>query len=184
MSDEEVQRLLEAVNDNEVMRNLILFGLYTGCRMNELLHLQWKDIDLKERVVHIRNKENFNTKTGKARQIPICAKLNEIIKQMLVERGNIINYHNPECYIFSKPDNTMLIRGSITHKFKQYVRKAGLSEKFHFHCLRHTFITNCIKNGINLSYVQALAGHSEFKTTLNYSHIGIEDLKRAILAID
>jgi site-specific recombinase XerD len=29
-----------------------------------------------------------------------------------------------------------------------------------------------------------LAGHSELKTTLNYTHIGIEDLKRAILAID
>ena len=103
---------------------------------------------------------------------------------MLVERDNIINYHNPESYIFSKSDNTVITRNSITNKFKYYIQKAGVPEKFHFHCLRHTFITNCIKKGINVNYVQASAGHSELKTTFNYTHIGIEDLKRAILVID
>ncbi|MCX6164227.1 MAG: site-specific integrase, partial [Ignavibacteriae bacterium] len=144
----------------------------------------WKDIALSEGIIHIRNKENFKTKTGKVRQIPISNKLNEIIKQMMVGDGNIIKLYDLEGYIFSKPNNTVFSRSSISHKFKYYIRKAVMSEKYHFHCLRHTFITNCIKKGINANYVQALAGHSNLKTTLGYTHIGIEDLKRAILAAD
>jgi site-specific recombinase XerD len=184
MSDEELSKLLVAAKENPLIQNLILLGLHTGCRLNEILNLQWKDIDMNEGVINIRNKENFKTKTGKTRQIPINNKLKDNINQIMIENGNIIKLYNLDGYLFSKPDNTVYSRSSITHKFKHYIRKAELSEKFHFHCLRHTFITNCIKKGINVNYVQMLAGHSELKTTLNYTHIGIDDLKRAILAVD
>lgn len=184
MSDEEVAKLLNEVKDYPLMRNIILFGLYTGCRMKEISNLQWKDIDLKDRIICIRNKEDFNTKTGKSRLIPISDKLFDIINRIIIENGNIINFHDSDSYVFSKENNIRYTNSSITHMFKYYIRKAGLPDKFHFHCLRHTFITNCIKRGININYVQALAGHSEIKTTLGYIYIGIEDLKKAILAID
>lgn len=184
MSDEEVAKLLSEVKEYPLMRNIILFGLYTGCRMKEITNLQWKDIDLKDRIIQIRNKEDFNTKTGKSRLIPISDKLYSTINQIITENGNIINFHDPDSYIFSKENNIRFTNSSVTHMFKYYIRKARLPEKFHFHCLRHTFITNCIKRGISINYVQALAGHSELKTTLGYIHIGIEDLKKAILAID
>jgi integrase/recombinase XerD len=183
-SDEEISILSRVIGKNRLMQNIVLFGLYTGCRMNEILNLQWKDIDLTERIIHIRNKDDFNTKTGKSRMIPICEKLNSVINGMISDNGKIITFHEPESYLFHKNDNQRYSKNSISHYFKNYLRKAGLSEKFHFHCLRHTFITNCIKRNININYVQNLAGHSDLKTTLGYTHIGIEDLKRAILAID
>jgi integrase/recombinase XerD len=184
LSDEEISKILDISKVSPVMHNIILFGLYTGCRINELLNLQWKNIDLKEGVINIRNKENFKTKTGKIRQIPISKMLNDVINKMIIGNGNVINLYNMEDYIFANRNNKVYSRGTITHSFKQYIRKAGLPEKFHFHCLRHTFITNCIKKGININYVQSLAGHSNLKTTLGYTHIDIEDLKRAIRAIN
>ena len=183
-SEEEIATLLKTVKNDILMHNVILFGLYTGCRMNELLNLQWKDIDLSEKIILIRNKEDFNTKTGKSRMIPLCDTLRRVINKMIIENGKIITLHEPESYIFCKRDNKRYSKSTISHYFKCYLRKAKLPEKFHFHCLRHTFITNCIKRGMNINYVQALAGHSELKTTLGYTHIGIEDLKMAILAID
>lgn len=184
LSDEEISKILDISKDNRVMHNIILFGLNMGCRINELLNLQWKDIDIKEGLINIRNKENFKTKTGKIGQIPISKMLYDVIDKMKVENGNVINLNYMEYYIFANRKNKVYSRGTITHNFKQYIRKAGLPEKFHFHCLRHTFITKCIKKGININYVQALAGHSNLKTTLGYTHIDIEDLKRAILAIN
>jgi site-specific recombinase XerD len=184
MNDKEIATLLKEVKKDTTMRNIILFGLYTGCRLNELLYLQWKDIDLKEKVIHIRNKEDFKTKTGKTRMIPFGEKLYSVINKMLQIDKNVIKLYSPDIYLFSKPDNEKYSDSYTTHRFKYYIRKAGLPEKYHFHCLRHTFITNCIKSGINVNYVQALAGHSELKTTLGYTHIGIEDLKKAILAVD
>ena len=71
----------------------------------------------------------------------------------------------------------------MTRLFKKYVRKAELPEKFHFHCLRHTFITELIKNGININYVKELAGHSDIKTTMNYIHIITDDLRKAVNSI-
>ena len=165
------------------MKNIILFGLYIGCRLNEILNLQWKDIDLKEKVIYIRNKEDFKTKTGKARMIPFGEKLYTVISKMLQLDNNVIKLHSPDSYVFTKQDNGKYSDSYTTHRFKHYIRKAGLPEKYHFHCLRHTFITNCIESGINVNYVQVLAGHSELKTTLGYTHIGIEDLKKAILAV-
>lgn len=184
LSNEEVTELLEVTKGDPMMPRIILFGLHTGCRLGELINLQWRDIDLNEGIIHIRNKENFKTKTGKTRQIPISNKLNSVLNKMMKGKDNIINFYDLDGYIFSKSDNTIYSQSSISHKFKHYIRKASLPEKFHFHALRHTFITNCIKSGINVNYVQALAGHSELKTTLGYTHIEIEDLKKAILAVN
>jgi site-specific recombinase XerD len=184
MNEKEITTLLKVVNRDSTMKNIILFGLYTGCRLNEILNLQWKDVDLKEKIIYIRNKEDFKTKTGKTRLIPFGEKLYSVITQMVQIDNNVIKLHSSETYLFSKPDNGKYSDSYTTHRFKHYIRKAGLPEKFHFHALRHTFITNCIKSGINVNYVQALAGHSELKTTLNYTYIGIEDLKKAILAVN
>jgi site-specific recombinase XerD len=184
MNDKEIEKLLREVKKDTSMKNIILFGLYTGCRLNEILNLQWMDIDLREKVIYIRNKEDFKTKTGKTRLIPFGEKLYSVINKMVQIEKNVIKFHSPEAYLFSKPDNRKYSDSYTTHRFKHYIRKAGLPEKFHFHALRHTFITNCIKSGINVNYVQALAGHSELKTTLGYTYIGIEDLKKAILAVN
>lgn len=70
MNEKEIATLLKVVNEDTIMKNIILFGLYTGYRLNEILNLQWKDIDLKEKVIYIRNKEDFKTKNGKTRLIP------------------------------------------------------------------------------------------------------------------
>ena len=83
-------------------------------------------------------------------------------------------------YLFVNSNNCRYDKNFITKKFKCYLRLAGLPEKFHFHCLRHTAITNLIKAGVNINYVRQIAGHSDLKTTENYIHIGIEDLKNAV----
>ncbi len=70
--------------------------------------------------------------------------------------------------------------GLCFKKFKKYLRQARLPEKYHFHCLRHTFITNLIKNGVNINYAKQLAGHSDLNTTMGYIHIETEDLREAV----
>jgi len=60
------------------------------------------------------------------------------------------------------------------------LRKLNFPEKFHYHSLRHSFITNLIKSGVNINYVKEIAGHSEIKTSLGYIHIVTEDLREAV----
>jgi integrase len=117
LSDEGVSKLLIALKEDSVMNNIILFGLHTGCRLGELINLQWKDIDSIEGVIHIRNKENFRTKTGMIRHIPVSNKLTEVINKMMKDKDNIINIYNLEGYIFTRPDSKVYSQNSISHKF-------------------------------------------------------------------
>ena len=49
------------------------------------------------------------------------------------------------------------------------------------HDLRHIFATTLIRNGVNVSTVQHLLGHSSANTTLNYLHaISSEDTSNAL----
>ncbi len=66
----------------------------------------------------------------------------------------------------------------LREELKKILRTINLPEKFHFHCLKHTFITNLIKAGVNINYVKEIAGHSDIHTTMNYIHILTEDLRR------
>lgn len=179
-SDIELKVLLNNIKDT-YLKNIVFTGLYTGCRLNELINIQWKDINLNEKVLTIRNKENFKTKTGKIRQIPISENLYTLLCEMLNVSGteNIISLYDPESYLFSKK-GFKFHKDFISKKFKEVLRAVNFPEKFHFHCLRHTFITNLIKSGVNINYVKEIAGHSEIQTTMNYIHIVTNDLREAV----
>lgn len=53
-----------------------------------------------------------------------------------------------------------------------------------FHALRHTFITNMIKSGINPKTAQSLARHSTIDLTMNvYTSLTVKDQAAAIAAL-
>jgi integrase len=183
-STPELYLLMDAIKESK-LRTFILFALYTGCRLSEIINLQYKDIDLKRDLIIIRNKENFSTKTGKIRQIPLNNSIRELIKELFPDNSIIeLNRHNPECYVFQKENGYKYNPDYVTHKFKQYLRKAGINERFHFHCLRHTFITSLINAGVNINYVKEIAGHSTIQTTMKYIHISTNDLREAVKKIN
>jgi integrase len=181
--DFEIKRVLDLIEDIKY-KNIVIFAIYTGCRISEILNIQWSDIDFNERIVTIRNKPNFKTKTGAIRKIPISDKLYVVLDKMF-KRNNenenkIYNLYNPDDYLFTNSNGVKNEYSYVSMKFKKYLRMAGLNEKYHFHCLRHTFISNLIKKGVNVNYVMELAGHSDLSTTLGYIHIVTEDLRDAV----
>lgn len=178
---DEINFIISNIPD-DLIRHIVLFALCSGCRISEIINIQYRDINLRDRVLYIRNKDNFNTKTKKNREIPILDDLYDVIKSITgheAESGNIINFINPDKYLFTLKGNVRMNRNYISIQFKKYLRSLGFNERFHFHCLRHTFITTLIKAGMNLNFVKEMAGHSDVKTTMNYIHITADDLSRA-----
>jgi site-specific recombinase XerD len=64
----------------------------------------------------------------------------------------------------------------VSHRFKEYVRMAGLDERLHWHSLRHTFASWLVQDGVSLYAVQKLLGHSSVTVTEIYSHLQPEKL--------
>jgi len=175
----EVKYLLSKLPEGDI-KKIVIFGLYTGCRLNEILNLQIKDINLGEKIIYIRNKPGFRTKSGKLRQSPISDHLYSHLESILKHDRNVYRFLEAERYLFTSPRGLKYERDFVSKKFKKYLRAFKMPEKFHFHCLRHTYITNLIKAGVNINYVRLLAGHSELSTTMNYIHIVTDDLREAV----
>ena len=51
--------------DNTIYYYLFIVALETGMRLGELAGLQWKDIDFKKKVIHVRHSLTYFSKNGK-----------------------------------------------------------------------------------------------------------------------
>ena len=79
--------------------------------------------------------------------------------------------------IFLSESGAAITVGVIREHFRQYRRKAKLSEKVTMHTLRHCFATNLIENGATLIQVKGLMGHSNIRSTMEYIHVANIDLE-------
>ena len=88
------------------------------------------------------------------------------------------NYH-PEfvfCSSYGKPFD----EGHIYWYFSRAQKRAGLSQHYRFHDLRHTFASHFVMNGGSLYDLQKLLGHARFEETQRYAHLCPEHLAKAI----
>lgn len=53
-----------------------------------------------------------------------------------------------------------------------------------FHGLRHSNVTNLLRDGVGLAHVSRLARHADTKVTEGYAHLIVEDLRDAVAAKD
>lgn len=175
LTQEELTRLDEILKTQEQLRVLSLFSLaairmllYTGCRLSEILTLQWEDVFLKEGFIHLKD-----SKTGEKR-IP----LNESAKSLLRNLNRVEN--NPYIFVGSKPGTCLVTLQDAWNKIR---RLAGL-EDVRIHDLRHTFASLAIKQGVDLYTVSKLLGHKHIATTTRYAHLEMDHLIKATNVVD
>lgn len=60
-----------------------------------------------------------------------------------------------------------------------YGRKAGFRKPVTAHAFRHACATHMLQAGAPIRYIQELLGHTDINTTQIYTHVTINDLKKA-----
>jgi len=156
--------------------------LVTGMRRGELIHLRWCDIDLHNRLVHIRNQEAFHTKSYLPRTVGMKQALYEILCDMYPSGDRNHHKSNSEFdnkSVFLSPDG-IPYSGSILQKIWTKI-KQKLGINYRLHDFRHTFCSYLILRGVDLKTVQVLMGHSDVRTTMQiYAHVQTTHLQRAV----
>jgi integrase/recombinase XerD len=157
----EMEKFFFAITDE---RDSLAFELFfkSGPREQELANLQVMhlDLDATEPVVKYFSCENFRTKTGKSRSIPL--------EKSLVSRL--------KAWVEGKTGNDLVFRaknGGVEGHFLRYcLRYAKLSgqdpKRFWLHKFRDTFATWALRRGVDIRTVSAWLGHTSIEMTMKY----------------
>ncbi len=173
---------LEAICSNTErpqLADVFRFAFHTGMRLSEILNLEWKSVNMADRIIKVANTEDFTTKSKSERIIPI----NKTLFQVLVRIQPKI-FRMGRNYVFPKQAGQSYSVDYISHKFKKAARLAGIGEDIHFHSLRHSFASNLIRRGVPIVTVKELLGHADISTTMIYSHVRRDDLVSAVKVLE
>ncbi|MEW6702005.1 MAG: tyrosine-type recombinase/integrase [Bacteroidota bacterium] len=171
---------------NEVIKNVFTFAFYTGMRLDEIINLRWKNVDLENCVITVGD-ENFTTKGRKQRFIPICEEALTSALSQKERKTKIFSIKSLNCtrdYVFCKANGDRYTGDHISQSFKRACKAAGLDNTIHFHSLRHSFASSLVQKGVPLYTIKELLGHSSIATTEIYSHLNMETLREAIKKLD
>jgi integrase len=145
--------------------------IFTGCRLREILHLRWKDVDLERGLFTLHD-----SKTGR-RDILLNAPALAVLDGLSqIKLGDYVIAGNNA----GAPDERP--RADLQRPWGQVVKHAGL-DGVTLHTLRHTHASTGVGAGFGLPVIGALLGHRQASTTAKYAHVGDTVARRASDAI-
>ena len=183
----DLRRLLDiAATAADPFAALWATAIYSGCRLGELLGLQWPDIDLtggsltvRRNLVSCKDTEPVfgEPKTQRSRRkVTLPAEAVEVIRryrQEQVERRLLLGPdYGPHDMVFASATGSPLIARNVQRAFKLALGRADLPQTVRFHDLRHAAATMLLQAGVHPKVVSERLGHSTITLTLDtYSHV-------------
>lgn len=159
LSPEEVQRMFNAC---ENLKHRAIFALMyaAGLRVSEVINLKTTNVDSSRMVINI-----LQAKGQKDRQVPLPESLLTLLRAYFKQ-------YRPKEFLFNGQNSLQYSTRSINEFLKAIAKKANVCNKrIHAHLIRHCTFTHMLENGVDLSVIQKIAGHSTIKTTQGYTHI-------------
>lgn len=157
------------------MKMAILLALKCGLRDQELMHLEFSDINFTEKTLRVQGKPrwSFRVKTHEQRFVPVPDDVLDELKAWKEKRDGkslVLGTRN------GNPNTKLLFM------LKTLARQAKMNcghcegckakrrecELFTLHKFRRSYITTLLRNGIDLRTVQAYAGHKDIASTMRY----------------
>jgi integrase len=139
--------------------------LFTGCRLREILHLQWEHVDLERGLLFLPD-----SKSGRKTVV-----LNAPAMAVLSGLERVGPYVVPG-------DDPQKPRADLKRPWEAVSRRAGL-QGVRLHDLRHTYASFGAGGGFGLPIIGKLLGHTQMKTTQRYAHLDADPLRIASNAI-
>lgn len=150
-----------------------------------------------KKVEELTTPKTFNS----YRQIPFFGETEKIlkdwkkkqdaVKEKLGQRWRCNPSHGD--LVFTNSFGSPITRYVIVHDIKKVVdninqkelynacvggRNPRIFKHLHPHAFRHTFATRCFEKGLNPLFIQQIMGHSNYSTTISYTHI-LDDIRNS-----
>ena len=172
-TSDEISSLLDAADP--YLSLAIELALKCGLREQEIVHLEWADIDEEARGVRVRGKEKygFRVKDAEQREVPIP-------DDLLIELKTWKEKHGAKglvlCTKGGQPNRKLLraLKRTAKNAKLNCGRCAGCKgqnqecREWTLHRFRRTYATTLLRNGFDLRTVQAYMGHADMESTMRY----------------
>ena len=158
LSDEELNVFFDAC-ENYMYKTIFMMIYGSGLRISEATNIRIEDIDSKNMRIFVRdgkgNRERYTV-------------LPQASLEMLRKYYRMYKPNHPDGYLFYNEWRKPLKPARLRVYFREYRRKAKISEDFIVHSLRHSFATKLVEEGVPLVQVKELLGHSCIRSTMTY----------------
>ena len=179
LSMEDAVRFIEAPDLNTDLgkrdRAILEFIYATGMRVGELVSLNIRDIDFKEKLVRVTGKRK------KQRILPFGEPaLQSLVfyleKTRPIFLNNCPSAERDEKVVFLNYQGTRITTRSVGRMVDKYIKQCSDIKDISPHSLRHSFATHLLDSGADLRDIQELLGHARLSTTQIYTHVSMEKL--------
>lgn len=135
---------------NKWLWTAVQLAVETATRQGELLALDWKRVDLQNRIAFLAE-----TKNGESRAVPLSPKAIKVLKEMSDREGAVF------------PGERM----TLYHAFKAACKRAGIMD-FTWHDLRHEALSRLAERGdLSVLELAAVSGHKTLQMLKRYTHL-------------
>jgi integrase len=166
LSEEEISTLLNEckASKNEEIYAIAVLALNTGMRCGEILSLTADNVEVSRKNIVL---DGSKTKSGESRTIPLNKAALSIINERLEQSG--------DGRLFKSRDFSCAFENAL---------KRGEIKQARFHDLRRTFATHLMLDGVPISIISRILGHSNIQTTERYLSYGEEDMLKSVSKIN
>lgn len=179
LSMEDAVRFIETPDINTDLgsrdRAIIEFLYATGIRVGELVNIDLKDIDFRERMVRVTGKRR------KQRIVPFHEHALQALMHYLSETRPVFLNNCPPaerniqaCFLNYK--GTRITTRSVGRMIDKYIKLCADIHSISPHSLRHSFATHLLDQGADLRDIQELLGHARLSTTQIYTQVSMEKM--------
>lgn len=155
-TDEQIAALWADFEAPSLVTAAALIMLYTGMRTGECKGLKRENVHLADHYCT----GGIKTEKGKRRKIIIPDKLIPVFEYLM------------------QGENEQLFdvgRNYLPEHWQDKRTELGFGSQLTLYSCRHTYITRLTALGVSPAMLQELAGHEDYETTLNYTHLSIAE---------
>ena len=179
LSVEDAVRFIETPDVNTDLgrrdRAICEFLYATGIRVGELVNINLKDIDFREKLVRVTGKRK------KQRIVPFGEPALQALMHYLEETRGVFLSNCPEAdrdmqACFLNYQGTRITTRSVGRMIDKYIKQCASIHDISPHSLRHSFATHLLDSGADLRDIQELLGHARLSTTQIYTQVSMEKM--------
>lgn len=164
----EIHLLLETLKESQPLTLFLQLSLQTGGRLETILNIKKKDIDLENETLIL-----FNIKTGKTYRGFLQKSLVENLKIYLLnlkQNDYVVNFQTVNQKTTSRQIQSRL-KPILDNLFNQNLELNDRKNRVVIHTFRHTFASHLAINSTPIFTIKELMNHSDIAQTMRYAKL-------------